>query len=117
MKNKTFMENKHEGCIKGYHRSSKAWYAASIKERINVTFGMYSLDGGTSGEMTMEWQLLDNVLCAQLRCFEDAWEVLGMFTDVIAKLAQVDGQEIQEEAFVKILDECGFKDLTAYQRQ
>lgn len=46
----------HEGCIRGYHRSSKAWYAkANYKDRVSISFGMYHPDGGTSGEMQIEW--------------------------------------------------------------
>lgn len=106
----------HEGSYRGYHRSSKAWYANSLKkEKIEVNFGMYGEDGGTSGEMSIKWHELDSKLCARLECFEDGWSALGLFSDVIEKLAAVDSEVIQEEDFVKILDECGFKDDTAYE--
>ena len=50
------MENNHKNCTRGYYRSSKAWYAKAVgRENIEVNFGMYASDGGTSGEMTMEW--------------------------------------------------------------
>jgi len=105
----------HEGCIRGYHRSSKAWYAkANNKDRIEVTFGMYLEGDGTSGEMTMEWVELANKQCARLKAFEDSWSALALFTDLIQKMGEVDSEGIQEEEFCKMLDECGFKDLTAY---
>lgn len=106
---------KHEGSIRGYHRSSKAWYSkANYRDRVSVSLGMYPPDGGTTGEMQMEWQELSGKQCAILKTFEDSWNVLALFTDLIQKMGEVDGQLIQEEDFCKLLDECGFKDLTAY---
>ena len=108
------MKRNHENCIRGYHRSSKAWYS-HVVENIDVTFGMYDEDeGGTTGEMIMEWKELDGKLTAQLKCFEDSWSALSLFPDLIQKLGEADSDEIQEEDFVKILDGCGFKDLTSY---
>lgn len=107
--------NNHEGFIRGYHRSSKAWYAKAIqKDNIEVGFGMYHPDGGTSGEITMEWVELSGKLCARLKCFEDGWSALSSFTDLIQKMDEADSELIQEEDFCKMLDECGFKDLTQY---
>jgi hypothetical protein len=107
----------HSGCIRGYHRSSKAWYAKSLKENIQVSFGMYGEDGeGTTGEMTMEWVPLNGKLCAQLQTFEDSWEVLSMFIDVIQKMGELNDQLPTEEQFCQLLDSCGFKDMTSYVR-
>lgn len=101
----------HEGCIRGYHRSSKAYYAKSlVGENISVMFGMYAIEGGTTGEMRMEWVELR----ARLNCFEDSFSALSLFTDVIQKLGEADGDLIQEPEFCELLDDCGFKDLTAY---
>jgi hypothetical protein len=105
----------HEGFIRGYHRNSKAWYAKYVKKNnIEVGFGMYNSDGGTSGEMVMEWVELNGRLCARLKCFQDGWSSLSSFTDLIQKMGEVDSELIQEEDFCKILNECGFTDLTAY---
>lgn len=104
----------HDGCIRGYHRSSKSWYSKS-KDRIEINFGMFHPKGGTSGEMTMEWVELSGKLCARLKSFEDSWSALSLFTDLIQKMGEVDSEEIQEDEFAKMLDECGFKDLTEYQ--
>jgi hypothetical protein len=105
----------HEGCIRGYHRSSKAWYAKALnKGSIEVEFGMFHPEGGTSGEMTMEWVGLNGGLCARLKSFEDSWSALSLFTDLIQKMGEVDSEAIQEEDFCKMLDDCGFTDLTEY---
>jgi len=104
----------YEGCIRGYHRSSKAWYSKNNNDRTRVGFGMYAEEGGTSGEMEMEWIELGGKECAILKCFEDGWNALALFTDLIQKMGEVDSEAIQEEDFCKMLDECGFKDLTEY---
>lgn len=97
--------------FRGYYRHNKAWYKS---KDIEVSFGLYSIDGGSLCEMTMEWILLDGDLCAQLQCFEDSWKGLASFGDLIQKLGENDSKLIQEDDFCKILDECGFKDLTPY---
>ena len=105
----------HNGCIRGYHRTSKAYYAKSMKENIEINFGMFHPKGGTSGEMTMEWIEISGTLYAQLKSFEDSWSALSSFPDLIERMGKVDGEKIQEEEFAKMLDECGFKDLTVYE--
>jgi len=103
----------HEGCIRGYHRTSKSYYAKSVN-RMEINFGMFHKHGGTSGEMNIEWVELDGKLCAKLKCFEDGWSALSLFKDLIRKMGEVDSELIQEEDFAKMLDECGFEDMTAY---
>jgi len=106
----------HKGCIRAFHWSSKAYYAGSIpKEGPEIYFGMYSEEGGTSGEMSMIWtNISGDTLTPQLRVFCDGWSALSLFTDVIEKLGEHDDEDISEEKFIEILKECGFKDLTAY---
>jgi len=80
-----------------------------------VSFGFYDPEGGTTGSMRVAWYPLDNRKgspYAKLECFEDAFHALGQFTDVISKLAEVDGEHIQPTEFCQLLTECGFKDLT-----
>ncbi len=99
--------------IRGYRRSSLAYYA-SVLEKVEVSFGLYHPEGGSCSEMMVEWVVLDGVPCARLKVFEDAFAALASFGDLIIELGKVDGQEIQEPDFVKILDKCGFVDMTAY---
>jgi len=109
----------HEGCSRAYVRSSKTWYYDS-NSKISIYFGMYNIeDGGTSGEMEMVWIDLGGRLSARLESFHDSWIALSLFPDLIEKMGksdiQVSGNSIQEEEFVKLLDECGFKDITEYE--
>jgi hypothetical protein len=109
------MEKKLENIpIRGYHRTSKAWYSKN-DGNIEVTFGLYYPDGGTDGEIKMEWVLLGNSLCARLKSFEDSWLALSKFTDLIHSMGDFDSKLISEDEFCVILKQCGFKDLTAYQ--
>jgi len=110
--------NNHIECVRGYHRTNKAWYSANgNRKTVEVMFGMYHPDGGTSGEMAMEWINLgvSYPSVAQLKSFEDSWGVLALFNDLILKLSEFDSKNIQEEEFIEILNKCGFKDLTQYE--
>jgi len=105
----------HEGCVRGFYWSNKAYYAKSLpKELPEINFGMYAEEGGTSGEMSMVWRNIGNKDTPQLRCFCDAWSALSLFPDLIKKLGEHDSEDITDEQFVEILKKCGFKDLTPY---
>ena len=107
----------HEGCRRGFHWTSKAWYAEANRFPKEITFGMYAADddGTTSGEMKMQWVELGKRLTPQLCVFDDAWSALATFSDLIQRMAEVDSEDISEEQFVNMLLACGFKDLTKYQ--
>ncbi len=102
---------------RGYIRSNKAWYAeANNFKRTEVCFGLFHADGSTPGEMYMEWVQIDNHFAPRLKCFDDGWEVLASFTDLIKKMREFDKLWIQEPEFCELLDSLGFKDLTEYER-
>jgi hypothetical protein len=105
----------HTGCIRGYYRGTKAYYAKNLQDdNLNVMFGMYHPEGGSSGEMKMEWVDIGSKKTPQLQVFDDAWDALGLFLDLIQQLAQRDDQNITDDEFCLILDRLGFKDLTEY---
>ena len=102
--------------FRGFHWLNKAWYAEANKlKNGNITFGIYSTEGGTTGEMTMEWIDLSGKSVPRLQCFDDSWKALASFTNLIDALGLVDDKNITEEEFVKILLGCGFTDLTKYE--
>ena len=77
---------------------------------------MYDPEGGSSGEMSMEWvEIGRDIKTPQLMVFDDGWSALGLFTDLIQELAKVDSENINDDQFCEILDRLGFKDLTAYE--
>ena len=107
----------HNGCKRAYIRSSKAFYANVLKDKTSVMIGMYHPDGSTSGEFEFEWvDLGSKGLCARLKCFDDAWDALSQFKDLLHKMAELGEKDIQEPEFCKVLDELGIIDITEYER-
>jgi len=108
----------HEGGKRAYIRSSKAYYASVLKERVSFLIGSYYAEGGTTGEVEVEFIELrkDKPLAARLKAFEDSWNALWLFKDLIEKMAEIDGQEIQEPEFCQLLDSLGIIEITEYKR-
>ena|SRR5260221_164364 len=110
------MGKDHEGDLKQYLLTSEAYYPWHYDKDVvdEVMFGFYSPDGGTSGEMAIEWHQLQNGKppAPQLTCFSDAWHALAQFKDVIDAMAEVDDQDITPKEFCQLLDRCGFVDRT-----
>jgi hypothetical protein len=106
----------HVNCIRGFHWSTKAWNGKSVFDR-SISFGMYQPGDGTSGEMTMVWHDLGRKIVPKLECFDDGWNALSLFDDLIKKLGEHDDENITEDQFVSILLECGFTDMTAYKQE
>ena len=104
----------HEGCVRGFIWSSKAWYSPGVVDGPEVTFGMYEPGQGTSGEMVMRWHNLGSMV-PRLEVFCDAWDALQQFQDVLVELAKHDAENITDEEFVTILKTCGVQDLTEYE--
>ena len=104
----------HEGCKRGFYRSSKAWYAEAVGGEPTINIGMYADEGGTSGEMSVVWVSLSNKLVPQLRAFDDSWSSLSLFPELISAMAEVDDKNVTEQEFVDILLACGFEDQTEY---
>ncbi|CAM5998710.1 unnamed protein product [Sphagnum balticum] len=82
-----------------------------------VNFGLSCDGGGTHGEMTMIFTELGGKIVPQLRVFDDGWDVLLGFADVLAELSLVGAKHMGEPSitpkqFCEILLRCGFKDST-----
>jgi len=114
----TCNREKHEGCVRGFYQQSRSYYKQIEEGLEEINFGMFHPQGGTSGEMIMRWLSLGNDKnpVARLECFEDAWDVLSCYPDLLEKMAELDGTNPQPEDFVRILLECGFTDLTKEKR-
>jgi len=98
---------------RGFFWTEKAWYAKSINDQ-DVMFGMYGDGDGLYGEMAMEWEELGGKEVPKLQVYNDGWEVLASFQDLLQRLAGVNGENITQGQFVEILKGCGFEDLTPY---
>ena len=76
-------------------------------------FGLYGIDGSTSGEMCVRWKELGGKIVPQLQVFDDGWSALASFPDLILELGDLDNQNITPKEFCALLKGLGFKDLTA----
>jgi hypothetical protein len=105
----------HEKFIRGFVWANKAWYAKynNIKNGL-IHFGIYSSQGGTTGEMSVEWIEIGDENIPRLNVFNDAWKTLAEFKDIIDALGRMNGKKITDADFVKILLDYGFTDLTKY---
>lgn len=106
----------HDGCIKGYHDLTDAWFNKNIEPKFKhkLSIGMYHPEGGTSGEFYVKWEDVGGSarLVPTLEVFDDGWAALSMFTDLIQELGTLDSENISCEEFKELLDRIGFKDLT-----
>lgn len=101
----------------GYHQHSRSYYAANVPLGKDIAddvwFGAFSREGGTVGEMVVQWIKLDKRLVPHLQVFDDAWKVLALASqELMPKLSEVDGQNITPEQFCQILNSLGFEDVT-----
>lgn len=108
---------KHNGNIRGFVHLSRAWYGAANLERKDevvdsVSFGYYSPDGGTTGEMTVTWQILSGKVVPCLKVWDDAWDALYRFQDVLKEMRKADDLNIDAEEFCNLLKHCGLVDMT-----
>lgn len=107
-----------DGCVRGFHHFGAAWYGRSAmqygEDLDRVMIGMYHREGGTSGEFSIVWTHLSSKTTPQLKSFDDSWAAPAAFSDVLAKLAEVNGLDITPMQLCEILKECGLQDLTAY---
>ena len=98
-------EDKHEGDRREYYISALFTAPDATDE---IYFGLYSPDGGTSGEMCMRWYQLGAENAPRLEAYDDAWSALATMPDLIAELAKRDNWNITPAAFCEILIELGF---------
>ena len=109
------MKRDHTGAVRGFIWYSQAWYSKNIPkdETIDsISIGMYHPGDGTSGEFVVDWIMLGGKLTPQLRVFDDAWSALAQFQDVLAAMAERDGENVTPEQMAALLLECGVVDQT-----
>ena len=110
----------HKGDIRAFTHTGASWYGAAAlttdrcKDEIMV--GFYCPDGGTSGEFAIRWVEVGDHFSPRLEAFDDSWSALSHFTDLLALMAQHDGENMTPEALCGLLMECGIKDQTQRQR-
>lgn len=113
-------EDKHEGCVRGFVVLSESWYSESyatndIVDEISV--GMYYPNDGTTGEFCIRWRRIAGNSVPRLEVYDDAWDALHRFGDMLAWMASQDGQNVSPQAFADALRSMGVEDLTRRKRR
>ena len=110
----------HTGDQKGFFHFRSAWYGkpAYLQPGIVdiVSFGYYAPDHSSSGELSMAWYQVGHSPTPRLEVFNDGWHALAMLGDLIAALAEHDGEDMAPVQFCDLLRVHGFVDLTPHQR-
>lgn len=115
------MPNDHKGGIRGFYHFAESWYAKSSprdrEDSINIGIYFPHEGGGSSGEFAIEWVLIgETVPVPQLQVFDDAWNALALFGDMLAKMAEAKTKpSLTPLEFCDLLRSCGIKDLTKRQ--
>ncbi|CAN5951017.1 unnamed protein product [Sphagnum jensenii] len=113
------------GCKEKDYRSfvhyGEAYYATALGFQPGivdeVNFGLSCGGGGTHGEMSMIFQKLGGKIVPQLRVYDDAWNTLFWFSDILKELVLVGAKTSRETSitpkeFCEILLSYGFQDNT-----
>ncbi len=109
-----------DGCKRGFYHTGAAWYAPSAlaTQRCSdpaadeIVIGMYHSDGGTMGEFAIRWMTVGHKATPRLEVFNDAWQALAKFPDLLELLANHDGQNITPEKLCTLLVNLGLWDKT-----
>jgi len=111
------LSGKHAECRRQFIHLSRAWYGATRLHRDHdyvdeITIGMYYPGGGTTGEFTIRWIRMSHKNVPLLCVYNDAWDALWEFRDVLAELTGFDGRNVSPEEICELLLRCGIEDKT-----
>lgn len=114
------MMKDHGGCVKAFHWTGKAWYGRDGTsfhdgQLDEIMIGMYAPEGGTSGEFGIRWYELGGKVTPQIRVWDDAFDVLYRFQDLLSYLAEHDAERMSASAIATFLLNAGYEDMTAYE--
>lgn len=111
----------HTNCKRQFTQLSRAWYADANLPQGNkveiITIGFYDPEGGTTGEFEVSWQKVGGRLTPKLTSFDDSWNALFNFSDMLEAMADIDSEDISPEDFCKLLLELGIEDATKEELQ
>jgi len=106
----------HTGCKRGFTQLSKAWYGpANLERSTNVdemSIGFYHPEGGTTGEFQIVWEELAGKITPRLMAYDDGWNALFNFGDMLESMADIDGEDISPDEFCKLLESLGIENMT-----
>lgn len=110
----------HEECKRGFTHLSKSWYGKANLDRSHevdsVTVGFYHPKGGTTGEFTFTWEELGGKVTPKLTAYDDSWNALFLFGDMLEEMAAIDGEDITPDDFCNMLVSVGIENMTQVDR-
>jgi len=106
-----------KGCKRTYTHLSKAYYGEDnlkFKEDIidDVVITLFDQEQTLIGEFVISWKKLDRVIAPHFGAFDDSWGSFWALYDIFERMAGVSNKNITPEDFCKILEDCGFTDVT-----
>lgn len=106
----------HSGDMRQFIQISRSWYRETAMPRgfsEEISVGLYSPDGGCSGEFSFRWKSLGRgPESCRMHIWSDAWSALASMPDLIAAMAVLDGSNPRPEMVIGMLLSIGFQDNT-----
>jgi hypothetical protein len=105
----------YSGYKRQFTQLSRAWYGkANLNNNTvdEITIGLYGEDGSTVGEFHIEWIRLGNTVSPKLIAFDDSWNALWFFLDVLEGLSKLDNLDTPPEDICNLLIKCNVEDVT-----
>ncbi|MFA7287452.1 MAG: hypothetical protein WC055_01085 [Melioribacteraceae bacterium] len=106
----------HSDCKRQFIHLSRAYYGPSnlLHSDIidEITMGFYHKDGGTTGEFSIKWIKLAGREVPKLCAFDDSWDALFKFKDVLRRMAELDDENPTPEEICMLLSSCSIEDVT-----
>lgn len=110
------MSNPHEGQNKGFYLTSESHYGptflAGQDYADQLMIGFYDGSGNTTGEFAIRWWPLGNQVQARLEVYQDNWDTLTHFPEVITLLQSLAKHVPSPQHLVQQLLDLGFTDYT-----
>lgn len=77
-----------------------------------IAIGFYSKKGGTTREFSIQWINLLGTKTPRLCAYDDSWDALWNFRDLLEKMADFDDESPTPDEMCKVLLSCGIEDAT-----
>lgn len=100
------LSSKHAGMVRGFY------IVDQTPEVIPIGFYVPDNSGITTGEFEVRWVELGGLSIPQLRTYDDGWNALYEFRDLLQAMSALDNLNVTPQFFCKVLIALGIKDLT-----
>lgn len=104
-----------EVAVKGFYQFSKSSYYEALKNNMDYieqfNIGLYYPSGGCVCEFSVTWVMLGEQVVANLSMYDDAWEHIDEFKDLLLALKEI-GNHAQPTDIISKLIELGYENQT-----